>query len=224
MRLEGVGVQADHCQQPGLLENPLADEGQRGIVELALRQDDGGTPAGLEHFQDALDEEHVALFLRLLVVAGALERRLGQLVAREHLAVLHLAGEGRIGEDHVELQLVEIFPGLVVVLEGLAFGNLRGGQPGLAQALHQRLARSVFVPGARIEAADIGAEDIGVPVAGNQHQGTRSLGGALLKVDAPQVPGRVPVLAQFALVVVSRRGSTSPWRAAESRLTHRPGP
>ena len=202
IRLEGVGVQPDHGQQPGLLQNPLADEGQRGVVELALRQDDGRPSAGFEHFQDALDEEHIALFLRLLVVSGPLERRLGQLVVRQHLAVLHFAGKGRIGENHVEFQFVEIFPGFVIVLERFVFGDLLGGELGLPQAMHQRLARTGFVPGPRVEAADIRAKDIGVTIAGNQHQGARGLGGALLKVDAPEVFGGVFVLAQFALFVV----------------------
>ena len=36
MRLEGVGVQSYYSQEPRLFQNPLADKGQRGVVELAL--------------------------------------------------------------------------------------------------------------------------------------------------------------------------------------------
>ena len=116
--LEGIGVQAHHSQQPRFFKNPLADEGQRRVVELALGQHNGGPAAGFEHLQDPFNEQHVALLLGGLVL-GALESRLGQLVVGKHLAILQLPGERGIGEDHVKFQLFEIFPGIVLVPERL---------------------------------------------------------------------------------------------------------
>ena len=120
----------------------------------------------------------------------------------QHFAILHLPGKGRIGKDDVKLQFVEVFPGLVVVRQFFLIRDSFGRQLLFLETAHKVLPGSALVPGPGIEAADIGAEDVGVAVSGNQHQGAGGFGGADLEVDAPKIFGGVLVFAQLTLIIV----------------------
>src|SRR5437867_1101239 len=88
------------------LSDPSSNGLVTGVVEPSLRQNNGGTAAGLKKFEITFDEENItpdAAFLSSPAV-------LGDAVLMNNSAVFDITSKGGIGQEHVEVEIAVVIP------------------------------------------------------------------------------------------------------------------
>jgi hypothetical protein len=186
--LEGIAVQPDHRQDAGTLGDPLPDSLVPRVVEAPLGQDDRRPAPRLQELKVPLDKQDVAPD-GLLPAAFVLLR---QVILRQDADFLDVTGEGRIGQEEVEIEELHrlLIPAVLILILELA-------KPG-PEAHAGRLA-----PHLRVER--VGPVDIGFPVARDGVQRLGDANRAWIEVDAIDSGRRVlghPRLGLLGLEVV----------------------
>ena len=165
---EDIAVEADDGEDAAVLGDVFAEVLVGGVIEAALGEDDGHATAGLEEIEVALDEEEVAAEFGLGFAVGFL----AEVVFGENAGFLDVSGEGGIGHEDIE---GEVVVGVAVAAE--FFQSLPADVVGVDPVF----VLGFLVPAFPIEGIEV--EDIGLAIAGDEVESAGDADGAFIEVD-----------------------------------------